>query len=187
MGASNPHPHCQIWANASLPNIPERELYSFKEYAKEKNSCLICDYLRLELAKKERLVCQNDGFAAIVPFWAVWPFEIILSKRHLAAMYELSSEERDLLADILKKITIRYDNLFETSFPYSMGFHQRPSDGAAHPEWHFHAHYYPPLLRSATVRKFMVGYELLAPPQRDITPETAAERLANLSEVHYQL
>jgi UDPglucose--hexose-1-phosphate uridylyltransferase len=188
MGASNPHPHCQIWASASLPNIPERELLSFQEYAKEKKSCLLCDYLQLELDKKERLICQNDGFAAVVPFWAVWPFEIILlSKRHLAAMHELSSKERDLLADILRKIAIRYDNLFEMSFPYSMGFHQRPSDGGAHPEWHFHAHYYPPLLRSATVQKFMVGYELLATPQRDITPESAAERLASLSEVHYQL
>jgi UDPglucose--hexose-1-phosphate uridylyltransferase len=187
MGASNPHPHCQIWGDASVPNLPEREFFSFAEYAKAKKSCLLCDYLSLELDKKERVVCQNDGFAAVVPYWAVWPFEtLLLSKRHLAAMHELSSEERDLLADILIKITVRYDNLFETCFPYSMGFHQRPSDGASHPEWHFHAHYYPPLLRSATVRKFMVGYELLGSPQRDITPESAAERLTNLTEIHYQ-
>ncbi len=186
MGASNPHPHCQIWANATLPNIPSAEVSSFEAYTSEKRSCLLCDYLKLELGKNERVVCQNDGFAVVVPYWAVWPFEtLLLSKRHVTTLHELSSNERDLLADILKKTTIRYDNLFETSFPYSMGFHQRPCDGAAHPECHFHAHYYPPLLRSATVRKFMVGYELLATPQRDITPESAAERLASLSEIHY--
>jgi UDPglucose--hexose-1-phosphate uridylyltransferase len=186
MGASNPHPHCQIWANAVLPNIPATELYSFQEYLKTKKSCLLCDYLKLELGKKVRVVWQNQGFTAIVPYWAVWPFEVlVLSNRHLAAMHQLSSDERLLLADILKQVTIRYDNLFQTSFPYSMGFHQRPSDGVAHPEWHFHAHYFPPLLRSATVRKYMVGYEMLATPQRDITPELAAEQLANLSDVHY--
>lgn len=188
MGASNPHPHCQIWANASLPNIPSKELSAFQEYTKTKQSCLLCDYLRLELEKNERIVCQNDGFVVVVPYWAVWPFEtLVLSKRHIATMHELSSTERDLLANILKKITTRYDNLFETSFPYSMGFHQPPTDGQHHSEWHFHAHYYPPLLRSATVQKFMVGYEMLATPQRDITPENAAERLANLTETHYQL
>jgi UDPglucose--hexose-1-phosphate uridylyltransferase len=161
-------------------------LHSFQEYLKTKKSCLLCDYLKLELAKKVRVVWQNQGFTAIVPYWAVWPFEIlVLSNRHLAAMHQLSSDERFLLADILKQVTIRYDNLFQTSFPYSMGFHQRPSDGVAHPEWHFHAHYFPPLLRSATVRKYMVGYEMLATPQRDITPELAAEQLANLSDVHY--
>lgn len=186
MGASNPHPHCQIWANASLPNIPENELASFREYRAAKASCLLCDYLRLELKKKERLVCENDGFAAVVPYWAVWPFEtLLLSKHHLASLDELSGEERDLLADILRRTTIRYDNLFETSFPYSMGFHQRPTDHQSHPEWHFHAHFYPPLLRSATVQKFMVGYEMLSTPQRDITPETAAERLIEVGEIHY--
>jgi UDPglucose--hexose-1-phosphate uridylyltransferase len=186
MGASNPHPHCQIWANATIPNIPERELASFEAHTGRKKNCLLCDYLKLELSKNERVVCQNDGFAVVIPYWAVWPFEtLLLSKRHLGAMHELSADERDLLADILKKITIRYDNLFETAFPYSMGFHQRPSDGQPHPEFHFHAHYYPPLLRSATVRKFMVGYELLASPQRDITPESAAERLSKLTEIHY--
>jgi UDPglucose--hexose-1-phosphate uridylyltransferase len=186
MGASNPHPHCQVWVNATIPNIPERELASFDLYSREKQSCLLCDYLKLELTKNKRVVCQNDAFAVVVPYWAVWPFEtLLLSKGHLGAMHELSSAERDLLADILKKITIRYDNLFETAFPYSMGFHQRPSGGSPHPEFHFHAHYYPPLLRSATVRKFMVGYELLASPQRDITPESAAERLSELSEIHY--
>ena len=186
MGASNPHPHCQIWANASLPNVPERELSSFESYSAEKQSCLLCDNLRLELSKNERVVCQNEGFAVVVPYWAVWPFEtLLLSKRHLGTMHELASDERDLLAGILQNITTRYDNLFEAPFPYSMGFHQRPSDGRPHPEFHFHAHYYPPLLRSATVRKFMVGYEMLGTPQRDITPESAAERLVSLTDVHY--
>lgn len=186
IGASNPHPHCQIWANAELPNLPERELRSFREYGEGKGSCLLCDYLKTELQRNERIVCQNEAFAAVVPFWAVWPFEtLVLSKRHFAAMDELSSRERDLLADILRRVTIRYDNLFETSFPYTMGFHQRPTDGRTHPEWHFHAHYYPPLLRSATVQKFMIGYELLGSPQRDITPESAAQRLVEAGETHY--
>ena len=129
------------------------------------------------------MVFENDHFAALVPWWAVWPFEVLLvSKRHLGAMPELSSDERDALADALKRLTTRYDNLFETSFPYTMGFHQSPTDGEEHPEWHFHAHFYPPLLRSATVRKFMVGFEMLGMPQRDITPESAAERLRACSE-----
>jgi UDPglucose--hexose-1-phosphate uridylyltransferase len=183
MGASNPHPHCQIWANASLPNLPARESHAFLEYSKEKNACLLCDYLRLELARNERIVCQNEAFVVVVPFWAVWPFEtLVLSKRHLAAITDLSATERELLGEILQRITALYDNLFQTAFPYSMGFHQRPTDGPAYPEWHFHAHYFPPLLRSATVQKFMVGYELLGSPQRDITPESAAQRLAETIE-----
>lgn len=186
MGASNPHPHCQVWANASLPNQVEKELKSQQEYHSSRGSCLLCDYLKLELARNERVVCRNESFVAVVPYWAVWPFEtVLLSSRHVSALDELTSVERDLLADILKRLTTRYDNLFETSFPYSMGFHQRPTDSHAHQEWHFHAHYYPPLLRSATVQKFMVGYELLGTPQRDITPESAAQRLASLSETHY--
>jgi UDPglucose--hexose-1-phosphate uridylyltransferase len=186
MGASNPHPHCQIWANASVPVLPEKELASFREYRAKKNSCLLCDYLQLELRSGERVICENDDFAVVTPFWAVWPFEtLLLSKRHFASMEDLAGREAELLADILRRITIRYDNLFETSFPYSMGFHQRPTDGSAYPEWHFHAHYFPPLLRSATVQKFMVGYELLANPQRDITAESAAKRLQGLSETHY--
>ncbi len=186
MGASNPHPHCQIWANASIPNIPARELQSFRGYREKNNSCLLCDYLAIELKRKERVVCENEAFAVVVPFWAVWPFEtLLLGKRHLGAMVELSGQERDLLADILRRTTTRYDNVFETSFPYSMGFHQGPTDGQAHPEWHFHAHYFPPLLRSAIVQKFMVGYEMLASPQRDITAETAAARLKEVSELHY--
>ena len=186
IGTSNPHPHGQIWANAELPNVPEKEFASFREYRESDGGCLLCDYLKLELQKKERIVCQNEGFAVVVPFWAVWPFETaVLSKRHIAAMHELSTHERELLADILRRTTILYDNLFESAFPYSMGFHQRPTDGKPHPEWHFHAHYYPPLLRSATVQKFMVGYEMLGSPQRDFTPENAAQRLAAAGEIHY--
>lgn len=186
MGASNPHPHCQIWANATLPNLPARELQSFQQYAEEKKTCLLCDYLRLELQISERVVCQNEAFAALVPFWAVWPFEtLVISKRHFGALDQLGASEPDLLADILKRLTTRYDNLFETAFPYSMGFHQKPTDGQSHDEWHFHAHYFPPLLRSATIQKFMVGYELLSSPQRDLTPESAAKRLREMSEVHY--
>lgn len=186
MGASNPHPHCQIWANASLPNLPARERESFRDYHAQKNSCLLCDYLQLELQRSERIVCQNDGFAVVVPFWAVWPFEtLVFSKRHLASLGQLTGEERDLLGDILRRVTIRYDNLFEVPFPYSMGFHQAPIRGESSEVWHLHAHYLPPLLRSATVRKFMVGYELLGSPQRDFTPEAAAARLVGTSETHY--
>jgi len=186
MGASNPHPHCQIWTSASIPNLPQKELDSFAAYQTEKKRCLLCDYLRLELERKERIVCENEGFLAVVPFWAVWPFEtLILSKRHMSSVLQLTSEERNLLGDILKRQTIRYDNLFETSFPYSMGLHQRPSGSGDAAAWHFHLHFFPPLLRSATVQKFMVGYELLATPQRDITPEDAAARLAATSEKHY--
>jgi UDPglucose--hexose-1-phosphate uridylyltransferase len=186
MGASNPHPHCQIWANATLPNLPAREDESLGAYHAEKHSCLLCDYLQLELQRNDRIVCQNDAFVVAVPFWAVWPFEtLVLSKRHVASLEQLKEEERHLLGDILRRITIRYDNLFETAFPYSMGFHQRPTDGQPHEAWHLHAHYFPPLLRSATVRKFMVGYELIASPQRDLTPESAAARLREMSETHY--
>jgi UDPglucose--hexose-1-phosphate uridylyltransferase len=186
MGASNPHPHCQLWANASLPDLPAKELASFREYRETSKACLLCDYLGLELQRGERVICENDAFVVLIPFWAVWPFETLLvSKRHFASMEEFAGGEAELLADILRRITIRYDNLFETSFPYSMGFHQRPTDGRDYPEWHFHAHYFPPLLRSATVQKFMVGFELLGSPQRDITAENAAQRLKGLSEIHY--
>ena len=186
MGASNPHPHCQIWANAHMPNEAEREQASLQAYQGGRHSCLLCDYLKLELKLEERLVCQNDAFAAVVPYWAVWPFEtLLLSKRHLGALHDLSGGERDLLGDILKQLTTRYDNLFEVPFPYSMGFHQGPADRQPHPEWHLHAHYYPPLLRSATVQKFMVGYEMFAMPQRDITAEAAAARLRAVGPAHY--
>jgi len=141
----------------------------------------------MEIERGERIVCRNQDFVVLVPFWAMWPFEVmLLSVRHLGAMDELTADESNSLAEILQRLCIRYDNLFETAFPYTMGFHQRPTGGQPHPEWHFHAHYYPPLLRSATIPKFMVGFEMLGSPQRDLTPEVAAERLRSLSEVHYR-
>jgi UDPglucose--hexose-1-phosphate uridylyltransferase len=186
MGASSPHPHCQIWATEHIPDEPLAEGAAQAEYLAEHHSCLLCDYVKEEQAAQERIVCENESFVALVPFWAVWPFEtMVLSKTHLGAFPELSAKQRTDLAEILIRVTTRYDNLFQTSFPYTMGFHQSPTDGQEHPEWHFHAHFYPPLLRSATIRKFMVGFELLGMPQRDITPESAAERLRALSEVHF--
>jgi UDPglucose--hexose-1-phosphate uridylyltransferase len=186
MGASNPHPHCQIWAASAIPNIPQRELDSFEDYRKRTNRCLLCDYLKLEMEEKERIVCENEGFVALVPFWAVWPYEtMIVSKRHIASLLDFTVEEKNLFGSMLGRLTTRYDNLFETDFPYSAGLHQRPSGGGDYSGWHFHAHFLPPLLRSATVQKFMVGYELLCMPQRDITPEQAAAQLAELSERHY--
>jgi UDPglucose--hexose-1-phosphate uridylyltransferase len=182
MGASNPHPHCQIWASRGLPNEPAKEQQAFSS----RGSCLLCDYVELELRLGERVVCRNEHFVTIVPYWALWPFEtIVLPLRHYGSMSEMTREEMAALADILKRTVTRYDNLFEISFPYSMGFHQTPTDGQMHPEWHFHGHYYPPLLRSASVRKFMVGYEMVATPQRDITAESAAGRLGEMSERHY--
>jgi UDPglucose--hexose-1-phosphate uridylyltransferase len=178
MGASNPHPHCQIWSSASLPNEVRKEQESQGEWREARASCLLCDYGRLERSAKERVVEENEAWMAVVPFWAVWPFEtMVLAKSHRTALDGLSSGERAGFGDILQRLTARYDRLFQVSFPYSMGIHQRPTDGQAHEEWHMHAHFLPPLLRSATVRKFMVGYELLGTPQRDITPEAAAERL----------
>jgi UDPglucose--hexose-1-phosphate uridylyltransferase len=188
MGCSNPHPHGQIWATQSIPNEPRKELESLEDYRREHGSCLLCDYVALELAAGERVVCQNEFFVAVVPFWATWPFEtLLLSKRHVGDIAGLGAAERAGLADILKRVTTRYDNLFQTLFPYSMGFHQRPTDGKEHAEWHFHGHFFPPLLRSATVKKFMVGFEMLASPQRDISAEVAAERLRGVGERHYLL
>jgi UDPglucose--hexose-1-phosphate uridylyltransferase len=181
MGASNPHPHGQIWANLNAPNESRKEDDAQREYHTNYDSCLLCDYLALEIKSGERLIWANDSFYALLPFWAIWPFETMLvSKRHTTGMDDFNEAERTGLADILKRVTMSYDKLFQVSFPYSMGFHQRPTDDLAHPEWHFHGHFYPPLLRSATIRKFMVGYELLAMPQRDITPESAAQRLRDV-------
>jgi UDPglucose--hexose-1-phosphate uridylyltransferase len=186
MGCSNPHPHGQIWANESVPNELAKELHFLGDYYSVHGRTLLSDYIALELEKKERIVCSNGAFVALVPFWAIWPFEIlVVSRRNVASLDELDEDERTALADILRQVTIRYDNLFHTSFPYSMGFHQKPTDGGAHPEFHLHAHFYPALLRSATIKKFMVGYELLAMPQRDITPETAAGLLRALPGEHY--
>lgn len=181
MGASNPHPHCQVWATEHIPTEPAKELRAQADYAQAHGACLLCEYLRLEIRDCARIVIQNDHFVVVVPFWAVWPFEtMLLPRRHVGALTELTDAESDALADIIKRLTTRYDQLFNISFPYSMGFHQSPTDGRVYPEVHLHAHYYPPLLRNATIRKFMVGYEMLAEPQRDLTPESAARRLRAL-------
>jgi UDPglucose--hexose-1-phosphate uridylyltransferase len=187
MGASNPHPHSQIWATSHIPNQPAREILAQNEYYTRQHSCMLCDMLAAERQAGERLVVVNQHFSALVPFWAVWPFEILLvANRHLSSLSNLEPTEISGLADILRRLTARFDNLFEISFPYSMGFHQPSTDINQTEALHLHAHFYPPLLRSATVRKFMVGFEMLASPQRDITPEAAAERLRSLSEVHFR-
>ena len=187
MGCSNPHPHSQVWATAHIPNEPAKELDRQHAYHNEHHRPLLADYLAEEHQRKERIIVANDHFTALVPYWAVWPFEtIVIPHRSVARLSDLTSAELSGLAKLFKQLTTRYDNLFEISFPYSMGFHQAPFDGQPHPEWTLHAHFYPPLLRSATVRKFMVGYEMLGMPQRDITPESAAERLRALSDVHYK-
>jgi len=178
MGASNPHPHGQIWATESVPLQMNRERATQAAHHARTGRALLGDYLALELVRDERIVCANDEFVALVPFWAIWPFEtLVIARRDVGSIPDLDAAGRDGLADILQQLTTRYDALFQVSFPYSMGFHQRPTDGGGDPGWRLHAHFYPPLLRSATVRKFMVGFELLGEPQRDITPEQAAERL----------
>jgi UDPglucose--hexose-1-phosphate uridylyltransferase len=187
MGASNPHPHSQIWAQSHLPNEIVKELTNQGAYFNKYQRPLLVDYIQEELKRQERTLFSNDHFTAVVPFWAVWPFEVLVSAhRSTPSLADLSASEVSALAEVLKYITIKYDNLFEISFPYSMGFHQAPADGEAHPAWVLHAHFYPPLLRSATIRKFMVGYEMLAMPQRDITPEIAAERLRAVPDKHYK-
>ncbi|KAL1776983.1 galactose-1-phosphate uridylyltransferase isoform X1 [Sigmodon hispidus] len=191
MGCSNPHPHCQVWASSFLPDIAQREERSQKSYHSQHGEPLLLEYGRQELHRKERLVLSSEHWLVLVPFWAVWPFQtLLLPRRHVRRLPELTPAERDDLASIMKKLLTKYDNLFETSFPYSMGWHGAPTGlktGATYDHWQLHAHYYPPLLRSATVRKFMVGYEMLAQAQRDLTPEQAAERLRVLPEIHYCL
>ena len=187
MGCSNPHPHGQIWAQQHIPDEPAKELKAQRDYWKKHNSGLLCDYLEQEEKLGKRIVLDNEHFAVLVPFWAIWPFEtLVVSKRHFGRFTDMKDEEKDGLADVVKRITTRYDNLFNVSFPYSAGFHAAPTDGEEYPEWHFHMHFYPPLLRSATVKKFMVGYEMLGTPQRDITPEWSAQKLGELSETHYK-
>lgn len=187
MGCSNPHPHGQIWAQSVLPNIPHTEDARQRAYYATHQRPLLVDYVTRELEKRERVVVENAHWAVVVPFWAVWPFEaLLLPKRHVLRLPDLHDDERDSLADILKRFLIKYDNLFETSFPYSMGWHGAPFNGQDNDHWQLHAHFYPPLLRSATVKKFMVGYEMLGESQRDLTPEQAAQRLRDLSEVHYK-
>lgn len=183
MGASNPHPHGQIWASRSVPNETIVEQAAQAAYLQEHGCCLLCAYREMEVAHGERVVASNASFVAVVPFWAVWPFEVmILPLRHIADLAAMTDAERDDLAAMLKSVTSTYDKVFDTPFPYSMGLHPQPFDGEEHPEWHFHLHFYPPLLRSATVRKFMVGFELLGSPQRDITPESAADTLRKAAE-----
>lgn len=186
MGCSNPHPHGQIWASDFIPNEPAKELVQQQAWFQQNGSPLLLDYAALELQAGERIVVQNEHWLAVVPWWAVWPFEmIILPRRQVLRLPDLTSVERAALADLLQRVLVRYDNLFETSFPYSMGWHGAPHDDGDYRGWQLHAHIYPPLLRSATVKKFMVGYELLAEAQRDITPEQAAARLRDLKEIHY--
>jgi UDPglucose--hexose-1-phosphate uridylyltransferase len=187
MGSSNPHPHGQIWAQETIPEEPAKEMRQFEAYYKKHGKTLLSDYLELELKRKERLVVENDHFAVVVPFWAFWPFEtLLISKRSFARFTDMTGEEKKALADIVKKITVKYDNVFKVSFPYSAGFHPAPTDGKDHPEWHFHMHFYPPLLRSATIKKFRVGYEMLANSQRDVTAEFSAQWLRDLPDVHYK-
>jgi len=182
MGSSNPHPHCQVWATGHVPDEPAAEGLAQLSYFEKNGRTLLGDYLAQELGG-ERVVCENDEFVAVVPYWAVWPFETLILPRHqVGSFVDFSAATTRGLADILKRMTTRYDNLFQVSFPYTMGFHQRPTDGLAHPEWTFHAHFFPPLLRSAEIRKFMVGFEMLGMAQRDITPEKAAEMLRGCSE-----
>jgi len=183
MGCSNSHPHGQIWATEELPLEPFKELRAQRDYRKTNGSSLLMDYLQAELEDDVRVVCGNDQFVAVVPFWAVWPFEtLVIPRKRIAGPDEMTDDDVAGFADILKRVLSRYDHLFETSTPYSMGFHPRPSDGEDHDEWQFHAHVFPPLLRSATIRKHLVGYEMLATPQRDLTPEVAAENLRSAKE-----
>lgn len=187
MGCSNPHPHGQIWAQNSIPLEVAKESKQQKLYYAKHGESLLSAYLNVELKQKDRVVYENNSFVVIVPFWAIWPYEtILISKRHVTNLVEFNTSEKRDLAIAIKEITTRYDNLFQISFPYSSGIHQAPVNEGNCEEWHWHMHFYPPLLRSATVKKFMVGYELLANPQRDITPEMAAETLTKVSSIHYK-
>jgi UDPglucose--hexose-1-phosphate uridylyltransferase len=182
MGASNPHPHGQLWASRSIPNEVKVELAGQQEYLASHQAVLLCEYQKLEESLGERVVAKNASFLAVVPFWAIWPFEVmVIPRRHVQDLQAFTEAERSDFAAILQAVTSTYDQVFDTPFPYSMGLHPAPCDGEEHPEWQFHAHFYPPLLRSASIRKFMVGYELLGSPQRDITPESAADTLRQAS------
>jgi UDPglucose--hexose-1-phosphate uridylyltransferase len=181
MGCSNPHPHGQIWSQSTLPNEVDKKDQKQKAYYDKNTTSLLGDYLIQELEADERIIYQNEDVVVLIPFWAVWPFEtMIVPKRHQQNIAELSDGERLSFADAISKITKIYDRLFECSFPYSSGIHQSPTNGKPNKHWHWHMSFYPPLLRSATVKKFMVGYEMFGSPQRDITAEQAADRLKNL-------
>jgi UDPglucose--hexose-1-phosphate uridylyltransferase len=187
MGCSNPHPHGQIWAMDVVPTEPAKEIKQQRAYFDGHDRVLLLDYLDAEIAAKERLVVMNRDWLAMVPFWAVWPFEVLLiPRRHVLRLPDLKDSERTTLTDVLKRVLTRYDNLFETSFPYSMGWHGAPFEEGDQSHWQLHAHFYPPLLRSADIKKFMVGFEMLGEAQRDLTPEAAAERLRSVTEVHYR-
>jgi len=187
MGCSNPHPHGQIWAQESIPMEPLKKQQCQLKYFVQHGNTLLSNYLLLESQKKERIIAENDHFVLVVPFWATWPFEsMIIPRRKMARITEMNSQEVRAFSEMYKMIAVKYDNLFETSFPYSAGIHQAPSDGKEHAEWHWHMVFYPPLLRSATVKKFMVGYEMLANPQRDISAEFSAERLRSMPVIHYK-
>lgn len=191
MGCSNPHPHCQIWASSFMPNEASISDKTQRAYFEKHGSQMLLDYADRESKAKERTVTENAHWIAVVPYWATWPYQILLlPKRHVLRLPDLTEAERKSLAEIMKNFLTKYDNLFETSFPYSMGWHGAPTGHKYfndNSHWQLHAHYYPPLLRSATVRKFMVGYEMLAQPQRDITAELAASKLRNLPDLHYKL
>jgi UDPglucose--hexose-1-phosphate uridylyltransferase len=187
MGCSNPHPHGQIWAGNWLPRLVEQEENSQREHFKMQGHSLLLDYLAAELKAQARVIESNEHWVMTVPYWATWPFELLLvPRRAVKRLPELTVEERGALAEILKWSLTRFDNLFQTSFPYSMGWHGAPMDAENYSHWQLHAHFYPPLLRSATIKKFMVGYEMLAEPQRDLTAEQAAQRLCEVSTVHYK-
>ncbi|MFT5208562.1 MAG: UDPglucose--hexose-1-phosphate uridylyltransferase [Flavobacterium sp.] len=186
-GCSNPHPHGQIWASSSLPSIVLKENQNQDTYFKEHGKNLLIDYADRERQAGDRLVCSNKDWIALVPYWATWPYEVlILPTEHISHMEQLNSTQRSALASILKDLTTRYDNLFETSFPYSMGWHCAPYNAEDKKHWQLHCHLYPPLLRSATIKKFMVGYEMLAEAQRDMTPEQAAAELRAQPIKHYK-
>ncbi len=186
MGCSNPHPHGQIWSQRSIPQEVAKKQEKLLAYWNKNRRSLLEDYVKQEIELDQRIICENKYFVALIPYWAVWPYEMmILPKKKISHIGLLNEFQRASFAEIIKKTTIRLDNIFSTSFPYSMGIHQAPTDGKEHPEWHFHMSFYPPLLRSATVKKFMVGYEMFANPQRDITAEQAANTMKSLSEIHY--
>ncbi|KAF0031049.1 hypothetical protein F2P81_015604 [Scophthalmus maximus] len=190
MGCSNPHPHCQVWASNFLPNEPALSDRCQRAYHQKHGEPLLLHYAKQEAEKKERVVVESSDWLVVVPYWATWPYQtLLLPRRHILRIGDLTTAEREGLADIMKRLLTKYDNLFEVSFPYSMGWHGAPTgphlkEDNSH--WQLHAHYYPPLLRSASVKKFMVGYEMLAQEQRDLTPEQAAEKLRNLPEEHFK-
>ena len=187
MGCSNPHPHGQIWAQTQLPTLVQKADANQRDFFARYGTPLLLDYAQKEMRKGERVVVENEHWLVVVPFWAAWPFEtLVLPKMKCARMTELTTEHQSSLSVILRDLTARYDNLFECSFPYSMGWHGAPFNGEDTAPWQLHGHFYPPLLRSASVRKFMVGYEMLAEPQRDISPEQAAERLRQQSPIHFR-